>query len=102
MSSMHETVRRVVQALLDVQIAIDPEADSEGAVDIANANLLSIPGAIAFDDESSTVSLPDLTGLLCGVDMLVAQLLVRVADAEGQPREAVVSDLRVWVDQTLA
>lgn len=46
MNEMTETVRRVANALLDTQIAYEPEHESENAVDLTTRNLITLDAAV--------------------------------------------------------
>ncbi|MGN7977426.1 hypothetical protein ACTJJ4_07610 [Microbacterium sp. 22195] len=102
--AMSVTVRRVIQVLLDVQMAFDPEMPdeaSESAIDIVTMDLMSIPGAIELRQQPDGRVIPDYTGLLTGVHLLVQRLVDELSTATETPREVVLSDTRGWIDRLL-
>lgn len=101
MEELNETVRRVANGLLDTQIAYDPDRESENAIDLTIRNLMAIPGVMIDREAPGGGRTSDVTGLLSGFGLLLTQVIGRLAEAEGKPRELIVAELREWVDRTL-
>jgi hypothetical protein len=101
MNSFPEPGRLVGHALLDSVIAYVPDGDPElnaSSANLAIAAIHEVEGALvvtADDDDALTI---DSSGLIGGAMITIAQLVQRLADARGVDREAVVSEMRTYLD----
>jgi hypothetical protein len=101
MSFFPESGRLVGHALLDSVVAYVPGGDVE--VSGASANLAlgainEIDGAVlATADDDDNVSI-DISGLVGGAVITIAQLVNELADARGVDRETVIAGMRSYLD----